>query len=211
MGIEAAIHALQAGQLVIHPTETVISLTGDPYNAASVTAARHLKGYDDERPFLCLVANDEAARALAAEWPDAAQRLAQRFWPGDLTLVVEAAPTAPVAVTSEGRIAVRPVADPVSRSLIEAWQGPLFSTSANPREVTASQSITEAIEGLAASPKFGVVGVALEPEASGGPTRPRRASTVVDVTCVPPLIVRAGAIPIEKLDEVCPGISALQP
>lgn len=195
--------ALAAGRLVLHPTETVASLSGDPGNASAVDAARSLKGYPEARPFLCLVADAAAARALAAAWPDAAERLAAAFWPGPLTLVLEAAADAPGPVVAAGRIALRPAVDGVSRSLLAAWGAPLFSTSANRRGDAPAVGVREAAARFAGGdgPAVGL----LEP--AGGTVPGGTPSTVVDATGPAPRLLRPGAIPAQRLRRVCPDLA----
>ena len=218
-GIAAAARALIAGRLVVHPTETVVSLSGDPGSGSATAAARRLKGYSHERPFLCLVADAGSARAMAGGWPPTAADLASTFWPGPLTLIVEAGPAAPAAVTEAGRLAVRPASDPVSLALLWAWGGPLFSTSANRRGRPAPVGVIEAVRGLETEPGFEAVAIALRSAADRGgsgesPTTPVREpavgpalpSSIVDVTGPLPRLVRGGAIPIDRLRQVCPEI-----
>ncbi|HET6342257.1 MAG TPA: L-threonylcarbamoyladenylate synthase [Gemmatimonadota bacterium] len=204
--IERAVKALAAGRLVLHPTETVVSLSGDPGNAGAVTRARRIKGYDESRPFLCLVIGTEAARALAAEWPADAETLARRLWPGPLTLIVEAGPRAPVPVSAGGAIALRPAADPVSRRLIEAWGRPLFSTSANRRGDPPPARIEDAARRLADAPDADAIAIALASsgESEGAPFG--RPSTIVDVRGGEARIVRAGAVETDRLRGILPGI-----
>lgn len=212
-GIAAAVAALAQGRLVLHRTETVVSLSGDPYSDAAVRAARRLKGYAEPRPFLCLVANAVAARALAAEWPHAAASLADAFWPGPLTLVVMAASCAPRPVVADERIAVRPASDPVSRRLLAVWAKPLFSTSANRRGDPPATVVEEAVRRLAGAPDGDAVAVVLTAAGEGsappaGPAaRSGTPSSVVDVTVDPPRLVRTGALSLERLRVVCPEIA----
>jgi tRNA A37 threonylcarbamoyladenosine synthetase subunit TsaC/SUA5/YrdC len=158
------------------------------------------------------VPDTAAARALAAEWPEAAERLARAFWPGPLTLVLRAAVGAPRAVASSGTIALRPASDPVSRALLAAWGGPLFSTSANPRGEPAPTRVEQAASALAGAAGAEAIALALAPtpdspvprregersgniasrEAQGQP------STIVDVTGAP-RVVRAGAISLDQM------------
>ncbi|MGH7587189.1 MAG: L-threonylcarbamoyladenylate synthase [Gemmatimonadota bacterium] len=204
--IERAVEALSAGRLVLHPTETVISLSGDPENADAVARARRIKGYDESRPFLCLVAGTEAARALAAEWPADAETLARRLWPGPLTLIVAAGPRAPVPVSTGGAIALRPAADPVSRRLLEAWGRPLFSTSANRRGDPPPTRIEDAARRLADAPEADAIAIALASsgESEGAPLG--RPSTIVDVRGGEARIVRAGAVETDRLRGILPAI-----
>jgi L-threonylcarbamoyladenylate synthase len=204
--IERAVEALSAGRLVLHPTETVVSLSGDPGNADAVAGARRIKGYDESRPFLCLVAGIEAARALAAEWPADAERLARRLWPGPLTLIVAAGPRAPGPVSADGAIALRPATDPVSRRLLAAWGRPLFSTSANRRGEPPPSRIEDAARRLADAPDADAIALALawSGESEGAPLG--RPSTIVDVRGGEARIVRAGAVETDRLRGIMPGI-----
>lgn len=204
--IERAVEALSTGRLVLHPTQTVVSLSGDPWNADAVARARRIKGYDESRPFLCLVAGIAGARALAAEWPADAETLARRLWPGPLTLIVPAGPQAPGPVVTDGAIAVRPAADPVSAHLLEAWGRPLFSTSANRRDEPPPAGIEDAVRQLADAPGAGAIALALS-EPGGSEEHPLgRPSTIVDVRGGVARIARAGAVETERLRRILPGI-----
>jgi L-threonylcarbamoyladenylate synthase len=206
-GIAAAVEALSRGRLVLHPTETVVSLSGDPRAEQAVAAARAIKGYASPRPFLCLVPDADSARSLAADWPPAAERLAGAFWPGPLTLVVFASAAAPAAATGEGTIALRPAADPVSSALLSAWGGPLFSTSANRRGDSAPLDVRAALAALASTRGAEAIELALEPAPSArAPDPSALPSTIVDVAARPPRLVRAGAIPVESIRAIVPDL-----
>lgn len=205
-GIAAAVEALSGGRLVLHPTETVVSLSGDPRNAHAIASARAIKGYSSPRPFLCLVPDLESARALAAEWPFVAERLATAFWPGPLTLVLSACADAPAAVAGQGTIAVRPAADPVSSALLSAWGGSLFSTSANPRGAPPPVDVERALAGLAEGQGSDAIEVALVPDANGAPGPAALPSTIVDVSARPPRLVRTGAIAAERIRALVPDL-----
>ena len=196
---------------MLHPTETVVSLSGDPYSDVAVASARRLKGYDAPRPFVCLVPGLDAARALCAAWPQAAERLARAFWPGPLTLVLPASPAAPPSVPVAWRIAVRPAADPGSAALVGAWGKALFSTSANRRDEPPATEVSAALEALGSGPGGEAIEVALVPV--GGSARVTGArsglpSTIVDVGAGAPRIVREGAIGADAIREV---VGDLQP
>jgi L-threonylcarbamoyladenylate synthase len=185
----------------------VVSLSGDPYCAEAAEAAWRVKGYDAPRPFLCLVPDAGTARSLAAEWPEAAERLSAAFWPGPLTIVVRAGAGAPPAVTAGGTLAVRLASGPVSRALLAAWGGPLFSTSANRRGEPAPTRVEEAASALAGVAGADTISLALGPAASD----PRLAdlegkpSSIVDLT-EGGRLAREGAIPLAELRRIWPGI-----
>lgn len=204
--------AISRGRLVLHPTETVVSLSGDPWNTGAVALALTLKGYDSPRPLLCLVPSVGAARALARVWPAEADLLATAFWPGPLTLLLPATGRAPAAVADAvaGTIALRPAADPVSAALLVAWGRALFSTSANRRGHPARRDVAGALAELGAAPGGDAIEVALLPAAAADPPADPAApvrriglpSTIVDVTARPVRIVRQGAIPATAIREV---------
>jgi L-threonylcarbamoyladenylate synthase len=168
-----------------------------------VDAARRIKGYHKPRPFVCLVEDIAAARSSAAVWTTAAEELAAALWPGPLTLVVMAGEGAPTAVAVDKKLAMRPAVDPVSRRLVTAWGGPLFSTSANRRGVPPSTSVEVAVQQLSRAPRANAIGVALTPthaqHVEPGTVDP---SSIVDVTEEPPRVVREGAIALTELRAV---------
>jgi L-threonylcarbamoyladenylate synthase len=191
------VEALSRGRLVLHPTETVVSLSGDPYDDDAVARARALKGYRAPRPFLCLVPGIDAARSLASAWPAEADQLASRFWPGPLTLLLPASDGAPAAVAASGTIALRPAADPVSAALLAAWGRALFSTSANRRGQPTHRDVAGALVELGAVSGGSAIEVALLPVGKDDPGG--LPSTIVDATIRPVRIVREGAIPAETI------------
>ena len=184
--IEQAAARLRAGELVIYPTDTLYALGAIASDGRAAARIREAKGRDDRKP-LPLVAADEAqVRALAAEWRESAARLAARFWPGPLTLVVTCAPEVPAQVTAGGRtIAVRVPALALTRRLCAAAGEPLVSTSANLSGAPAPVSCVEAVAAVG-----GAAALALD----AGPGTPLP-STVVDLTGAgEPRLLREGAV-----------------
>src|SRR5438874_10045701 len=86
--IRRAADVIRAGGLVAFPTETVYGLGANALDSEAVERIFEAKGRPVNNPLIVHVPNAEAARPLVAEWPDSAQRLAERFWPGPLTLVL---------------------------------------------------------------------------------------------------------------------------
>jgi L-threonylcarbamoyladenylate synthase len=124
-----------------------------------------------------------------------------------LTLVVMAGEGAPTAVAVDNKLAMRPAVDPVSRRLVTAWGGPLFSTSANRRGLPPSTSVEVALQQLSKASRANAIGVALtatQPETVQSVTVDP--SSIVDVTEEPPRLVREGAIGIAKLRAIRPDI-----
>ncbi len=183
--------AIQAGELVIIPTDTLYGLAADPFNAAAVRRVFRAKGRDARLPVPLIAASRRQMEEQIGPLPVLAARLASTFWPGPLTLVVPAPAGVAGAVTGEtGTVAVRVPDHAVARGLCDAVGRPLTATSANLSGQAPSADPDRAVEGLEAS-----VAVLLDAGmAPGGPP-----STVVDVRHRELRLVRAGAIPWEEI------------
>ncbi|HEU0078380.1 MAG TPA: L-threonylcarbamoyladenylate synthase, partial [Longimicrobiaceae bacterium] len=130
--IRRAAAVLRRGGLVAFPTETVYGLGASALDAEAVGRIFAAKGRPSYNPLIVHVADAEAARALAAEWSAAAERLAERFWPGPLTLVVPRRAEVPDAVTAGlPSVALRVPAHPVAHALLREADIPVAAPSAN--------------------------------------------------------------------------------
>src|SRR5438128_396698 len=130
--IEAAARLLRAGRLVAFPTETVYGLGANALDPEAVARIYGVKGRPPTSPLIVHVASIEMAQSLVAKWPDLADCLAQRFWPGPLTLVLEKQPTIPSIVTAGlATVGLRMPAHPMALALIKAAGVPLAAPSAN--------------------------------------------------------------------------------
>lgn len=198
--LRQASELLQAGQVVAFPTETVYGLGGNALSETAIARIYVAKGRPSWNPLIVHVADVAAAAALVASWPDTATRLARHFWPGPLTLVLPRAPRVPAAV-SAGRetIALRVPGHAVALQLLQACGLPLAAPSAN-----RSQGISPTrAEHVAASLSAADVPLILD----GGPCRHGIESTVLDLTCSPPRLLRPGATPLQALRAVLPDIA----
>ena len=133
-GIDRAVEALRRGELVGMPTETVYGLAADAGNPAAIAAVYAAKGRPAFNPLIAHVASFEVAQEEGLI-DERAAALAERFWPGPLTLVVpvaETGRTAELARAGLGTIALRVPGHCVAQSLLEAFDGPLAAPSANP-------------------------------------------------------------------------------
>lgn len=190
--LQACVDALRAGGIVAVPTETVYGLAADAMNPAALARLQGLKGRDAGKPLPVQVANRESLVALVEEVNRAAHRLMLRYCPGPLTLVMKARPGLPAAVLGEGHsVGLRIPDHAVMLSILQAFGGPLAVTSANPTGQPPAITLESIPESLRAS-LAGLV--------DDGPCRWRVASTVVDVTCDPPAILREGAIHSEEIN-----------
>jgi L-threonylcarbamoyladenylate synthase len=190
--VTLAASLLKAGSLLIYPTDTLYALGGRVLDAAAGAAVRRAKGREEGKPLPLVAADLEQARALCSTWPETADRLAARFWPGPVTLVIPAAPAVPADVTAgTGTIAVRVPDLELTRALCRRT-GPLVSTSANRAGGSPPVSCADALEAVGA-------GAALALDA--GHAR-ALVSTIVDLTASPPRLLRAGAVPWEEIEGV---------
>lgn len=130
--IEHAAALLRAGKLVAFPTETVYGLGANALDALAVARIFEAKGRPTTSPMIIHVSNYDMLRSVVAEWPSAAQDLAQRFWPGPLTLVLKKQAIVAALVTAGlETVGVRMPSHPVALALIEAAALPVAAPSAN--------------------------------------------------------------------------------
>jgi L-threonylcarbamoyladenylate synthase len=130
--IQKAAEIIRAGGLVVFPTETVYGLGANALDATAVRKIYELKGRPATSPLIVHVASIEQAREVAAEWPAQAERLAQEYWPGPLTLVVPRKSVIPNEVTAGlPTVGVRMPRHPVAMELLRAASVPIAAPSAN--------------------------------------------------------------------------------
>lgn len=130
--VKYAAGLLARGCVIAIPTDTLYGLAADPFNLAAVDEIYRVKGRPETRALPILVNSLEQAELLAKELPDDFMKLAEKFWPGALTLVVDASHRVPLKVTANtGRVALRWPGNAVVVRLIEELDGPITGTSAN--------------------------------------------------------------------------------
>jgi L-threonylcarbamoyladenylate synthase len=185
---------LRAGRLVGYPTETFYGLAADPLSPEAVETIFAAKGRP-ERMALPLIAADRAAvRVCVREFSESAERLSAAFWPGALTLVLPASPSLPPRLLGGGQtVGIRITSHPVAAALARAFGGPIVATSANRSGQPAPMTAREVQQALGEE-----VALILD----GGPTRGGQASTVLDLTCDPPRVIRSGAVPLSAIEQV---------
>ncbi len=184
--IEHAVSLLRDGRLVSFPTETVYGLGADALNPDAVRAVFRLKGRPSTNPLIVHLADAEAASEVCGSWPRAAAILAERFWPGPLTIVVPKGQSVPDEVVAGGEtVALRCPDHPVALALLRAFGGPLVGPSANPSGRVSPTTAAHVRDAFDESEVF-----VLE----GGPCRVGIESTVVSVISDRARVLRAGAI-----------------
>jgi L-threonylcarbamoyladenylate synthase len=195
---EAALHAaaaiLRQGGLVAFPTETVYGLGASALDAAAVARIFEAKGRPPTNPLIVHIADTAAAGPLVRDFPEAARRLAERFWPGPLTLVLPRTDTVPEIVAAGGpTVGLRVPAHPVALGLLRACGFPLAAPSANPSTLLSPTTAEHVLRGLADR---------IELVLDAGPTPGGLESTVLDVSETLPVLLRPGLVSAEALERV---------
>jgi L-threonylcarbamoyladenylate synthase len=191
---EHAARVLTAGGLVAFPTETVYGLGADATNGRAVARLYEAKGRPAFNPLIAHVTGVAAARALG-HFDAAAERLAEAFWPGPLTLVVPKLPGCPVsdlATAGLDSIALRVPDHPVAQNLLGAFGRPVVAPSANRSGHVSPTAAAHVLADLR-----GRIELILD----GGPTRMGLESTIV--ACLgEPMLLRPGALPRDAIERV---------
>ena len=194
-GIAEAVARLRDGQLVAFPTETVYGLGANALNAEAVARIYAAKGRPSTNPLIVHVPDSGAARALAADWTDAAETLSACFWPGPLTLVVEKAGEIPDGVTAGGStVGLRVPRHPVALELLRLSGVPVAAPSANRSEEVSPTTAQHVADSLGPWVDNLLI-------LDGGPCEVGVESTVVDVTGEVPRVLRPGMVTLALLHQ----------
>jgi L-threonylcarbamoyladenylate synthase len=192
--LNRAAQILRQGGLVAFPTETVYGLGANALDAEAVARIYRVKERPFASPLIVHVADEAMARTIAAEWPKRAQLLAQKFWPGPLTLVLKKAEAIPDLVTAGlPSVGVRVPAHPVAAALFRRAGIPVAAPSAN-RFSEISPTTAEHVRKS--------LGDRVDMILDGGPTQVGIESTVASLVRVPPVVLRPGMIAQAELEAV---------
>jgi tRNA threonylcarbamoyl adenosine modification protein (Sua5/YciO/YrdC/YwlC family) len=189
-GIDAAVVAARAGELIVLPTDTVYGIGADAFIPAAVTTMLAAKGRGRNMPPPVLVGTARAAAALADDLGAFGQALIDEFWPGALTLVFRSSPTLLWDLgDAKGTVALRMPLHAIALEVLKQT-GPLAVSSANrtgqPPATTADEAQTQ-------------LGEAVSVYLDGGPCADSIPSTILDLTGSVPTLLRAGAISVDRL------------
>jgi L-threonylcarbamoyladenylate synthase len=185
---------VRAGGLVAFPTETVYGLGANALDAAAVARIFAAKGRPANNPLIVHLHEAAAVGQVAAAWPGAAARLAERFWPGPLTLVLTRKEGVPDIVTAGGpTVAVRVPAHGIALALLRAAGLPVAAPSANRASGLSPTRAEHVLQDL-----DGRIDLVLD----GGPCRGGIESTVLDMTATPPRLLRPGLVSMAELEAV---------
>jgi L-threonylcarbamoyladenylate synthase len=192
--IQRAVEILRSGGLVAFATETVYGLGADATNANAVGKIFSVKGRPATNPLIVHVADVSIAKRYVTAWPESAQRLAQAFWPGPLTMVLPKSQAIVPAVTAGlATVAIRCPDHPIALELLKQFSGPIAAPSAN-RSNRISPTTADHVRRE--------LGDDVDLILDGGGCRVGIESTVVDLTSSRPAILRPGAVGRERLEQL---------
>jgi L-threonylcarbamoyladenylate synthase len=184
---------LRAGELVAFPTETVYGLGANALDAHAVASIFELKGRPATSPLIVHVSSIAMARGIVSEWPPEAEDLAQRYWPGPLTLVLPKSPSIPDIVTAGlPTVGVRMPSHPIALQLIEAAGVPIAAPSANRFMELSPTTAAHVLEAFGER----------VPVLDGGPCQVGIESTVVAIADGIITLLRPGMISLGEMEQV---------
>ena len=199
-GVQAAVTALQAGELVVLPTDTVYGIAADAFSPAAVNRLLAAKGRGRDMPVPVLVGSWRTLDGLVDELGPLARTLVEAFWPGPLTIVVRSAPSLAWDLgETRGTVAVRMPLQPVALEVL-TQTGPLAVSSANRSGLPPAADAADAERQL---------GDAVSVYLDGGPVGDPVPSTILDLTGDRARVLREGALETQALRELAPDLEVL--
>jgi tRNA threonylcarbamoyl adenosine modification protein (Sua5/YciO/YrdC/YwlC family) len=197
--VEAAALAVQQGELIVLPTDTVYGIGADAFDPVAVRGLLAAKGRGRNMPPPVLVSSATTLDALAVRVPGYARALVEEFWPGPLTLVCHQQSSLQWDLgDTRGTVAVRMPDDEIALAILERT-GPLAVSSANKTGMPAATDADEAIE---------MLGEDVDVVVDGGTSPGGEASTIVDVTGAQGRVLRRGALSLDRLNAVLEPLGA---
>lgn len=191
--ITRAIEILAGGGIIAYPTETFYGLGADATNEKAIQKIFAVKGRNFKNPISLIIGQAEDINHLVQDVPQTAKKLMAAFWPGALTIVFLAANNvSPLLTAGSGKIGLRVSSHPLARGIVQKLKRPLTATSAN---------LSGAPECTRASEVAEQIGNKIDAIVDLGDTPGTKGSTIIDVTCDPPLILREGVISRKTIEK----------
>lgn len=189
-----AAKVVKEGGLIIFPTETVYGLGADALNNVAVKKIFNAKGRPLDNPLIVHISNLDQLNILSTGMGEEVYRLAERFWPGPLTIILHKSEKIPYEVSAGlETVAVRMPAHPVALKLIELSETPIAAPSANPSGKPSPTSGEHVKRDM-----MGKVDIIID----SGETLYGVESTIIDVTRERPILLRPGALPVEEIEKI---------
>jgi L-threonylcarbamoyladenylate synthase len=190
-GINEAVKVISGGGTVAFPTESFYGLGVDATNPRAINRLFRIKRRYPALPILILISSLRELPKYVASIPSGAKGVGKKFWPGGLTMIFQSSPILPSVLTAgKGKVGIRVSSHPLANTLSRALNVPITGTSANisgrPPCIMADQVVE-------------CLGDDLDLILDGGITEGGYPSTILDVTCDPPLIIREGIIRVEEI------------
>jgi len=191
--VAQAVKILVDGGIIAYPTETFYGLGADAANEKSIEKIFFVKGRDFKNPISLIIGKPDDIYPLVQDIPESAKKLMYTFWPGALTIVFSASnKVSPMLTAGTGKIGLRISSHPIANAIAQKLKKPLTATSAN---------LSGASECSLASEVAEQIGNKINAILDWGKTRGGKASTIIDVTCDPPVILREGAISRQAIEK----------
>jgi L-threonylcarbamoyladenylate synthase len=204
---ESSIHnaagVVARGGVIAFRTDTFYGLGADPFNRSAVQRIKQLKGREANKPILVVISDIDQVERFISERSRTFDLLAERFWPGPLTLIGKAAPEVSAEITADtGTLGVRLPDDDNVRALVRACGGALTATSANPSGAKPARTADDV---------WRYFGLKVDLIVDGGDARTSALSTVLDTTAAEPSLVRQGAITAAEVEGALNGLKSVPP
>jgi len=184
--INKAADCVKQGGLIVFPTWCFYGIGADAFHEKAVNRVFQIKERTYAKPLLILIKGKESLKKYVLDVPESAKILMDRFWPGKLTLVFHSNDTIPEYLTSgTGKIGIRVPENRIARALLSCLDHPLTGTSANISGISGCSDIKTLDINIRDN-----VDLVLD----SGKLKGKKGSTVVDITCDPPIILREGSI-----------------
>ncbi|MCJ7772277.1 MAG: L-threonylcarbamoyladenylate synthase [Desulfobacterales bacterium] len=192
--IDEAVKIIKNGGVIAFPTRSLYGLGVDALNPMAVQKIFEIKKRPLDKPILVLIDDKDAINDIAENIPPAAIRIMDTFWPGNVTIVLNAKPDLPEALTAgTGKIGVRLPQHLVASALVKAFGGPITGTSANISGDKGCNRISDF--DLHVKSKLDLI-------LDAGTLKKGKGSTVVDVTIHPPKVLREGEVLAKDIQDL---------
>lgn len=191
--IARAADILAGGGIIAYPTETFYGLGADATNEKAIEKIFAAKGRNFKNPISLIIGKPDDIHPLVKDIPVSAKKLMDAFWPGALTIVFQASDKiSPLLTAGSGKIGLRVSSHPLALKIVQKLKKPLTATSANQSGAPECSDASDVIV---------QIGDKIDAIVNGGQTEGGKASTLVDITCDPPVILREGVISKKTIEK----------